>query len=47
MIKDEFYGKAKKFLIKHYILNNITITADLAYVEAANTLWKHVHIYSR
>ena len=45
IVKDEFYSKAKNFLIKHSTLNNIA--ADLAYVETANTLWKHVHVYRR
>jgi len=45
IVKDEFYSKAEKFLIEHYMLNNIT--AYLAYVGTASTLWKHVYIHRR
>jgi len=45
IVKDEFYGGAEKFLMENYMLENITV--DLAYVEVANTLWKHVYVYKR
>ncbi len=45
VVKDEFYVKARKFLLEHS--KSELITADLAFVETANTLWKHTFIYRR
>ena len=45
LVKDEFYEKARKFLLEHS--KSKLITADLAIIESANTLWKHTYIYRR
>ncbi|MGB9759953.1 MAG: type II toxin-antitoxin system VapC family toxin [Thermoproteota archaeon] len=43
IVKDEFYEKAKNFTTKHSNL----VTVDLAFVEVANVLWKHVYVLAR
>ncbi|MCI4438556.1 type II toxin-antitoxin system VapC family toxin [archaeon] len=43
IVKDEFYEKAKNFTLKYSNL----VTVDLAFVEVANVLWKHVYVFAR
>lgn len=45
IVKDEFYEVAKRFLFEH--LGFDLVTVDLAFIEAANVLWKHVFIHGR
>ncbi len=43
--KDEFHEVAYEFLAKHSTHDLITI--DLAYIEVANALWKHVCVLKK
>ena len=45
IVKDEFYERAKRFLFEH--LGFDLVTVDLAFIEAANVLWKHALIHGR
>lgn len=45
IVKDEFYSRALKFIRDNVGLGLVTI--DVALVEVANTLWKHVHLLKR
>jgi predicted nucleic acid-binding protein len=44
IVKDEFHGRALDFVRRH---QGRIATLDLALVEVANTLWKHVHLLKR
>jgi len=45
VVKDEFYERARRFLTQHSGRELATI--DIAFVEVANTLWKHVYVLKR
>ena len=45
IVKDEFYARALRFLRENF--NRRLVTVDFAFVEVANTLWKHVHVLRR
>ena len=45
IVKDEFYERAKRFLLEHSAFDLVTV--DLAFIEAANVLWKHAFIHRR
>jgi predicted nucleic acid-binding protein len=44
IVKDEFHGRALDFVRRY---QGRIATLDLALVEVANTLWKHVHLLRR
>jgi predicted nucleic acid-binding protein len=44
MVKDEFYGRALDFVRR---FQGKVATVDLAVVEVANALWKHVYLARR
>jgi len=43
--KDELYERARRFLTRHSGRELTTI--GIAFVEVANTLWKHVYVLKR
>ena len=45
LVKDEYYERARSFLIGHSKSNLVTVAT--AYVEVANTLWKHTYLLKR
>jgi len=45
IVMDEHYERAKKFLFSS--VNAELATVDLAFVEVANTLWKHTYVLNR
>ncbi len=45
VVKDEFYERAKEFLYRN--VGRELVTADLAFIEVSNTLWKHTYILGR
>ncbi len=44
IIKDEFHGRASRFLRRY---SGMLATLDLAFVEVANALWRHVYLLKR
>jgi predicted nucleic acid-binding protein len=44
-VKDEFYDAARSFVKKNLKRENLTL--ELAFIEAANTLWKHAYVFKR
>jgi len=44
IVMDEHYERAKKFL---FSVNAELTTVDLAFIEVANTLWKHTYVLNR
>jgi len=45
IVRDEHYERAKKFLFSG--VDAELATVDLAFVEVANTLWKHTYMLNR
>ncbi len=45
VVKDEYYDEAVSFIKKHLRRENATL--ELAFIETANVLWKHVSVFKR
>ncbi len=45
LVKDEYYERARGFLLRHRRSELVTVAT--AYVEVANTLWKHTYLLRR
>ena len=45
LVKDEYYVRARRFLLEHS--RDELATVAIAYVEVANTLWKHTYVLRR
>ncbi|ABM81175.1 type II toxin-antitoxin system VapC family toxin [Hyperthermus butylicus] len=45
LVRDEYYERARSFIMKHGKYELVTVAT--AYVEVANTLWKHTYLLRR